>query len=279
MAATPVYQPADLQTSTSANGTLVLNKPTNLNAGDLMVVEVGANSVSGSWTTIPSGWSTIANGLNNSSQAPAQGIFFKVAGGSEPSTYTFVHSSNQRSVGVASRITGADTVNPIDSFDSSSNNGNSTTIAMGTISPTLSNNLIMVFAGLANTNPTSYSCTNVTSFTQQYTAAAPSTGGQISAATGSSTAAGSATASGTWSSSSQSTGAVISIVSPNNVVIPLFAGATFNLFTIAGIAYAIVAALFGATFSFFTPITIKVTPAWNALTKSAISVIHNLNKS
>lgn len=256
---TPVYQPTDTQTATSANGTVVINKPTNIVAGDLMVAQVAASSISGSWTTIPSGWTTIANNLNMSSSIPSGGLFTKIATGLEPSTYTFVHSSNQRSVGVISRITGADPTNPIDSFNSSVNNGNSTTIAMGTISPTLSNNLIMEFAFLTNAPMATSSCTNVASFTSQYDASAPSTGGRITAATGASTAAGSATASGTFASSTQSIGAVISIKAPNIVTASLF-GSTFSFagFTIKDLI-TIIASFFGSTFGIFPPTSSGVT--------------------
>lgn len=266
MAATPVYQLADTQTNTSANGTMVLNKPTNLATGDLMVVQVGAASISGSWSTIPSGWTTIANSLNMSANNPSGGIFSKVATGSEPSTYTFVHSSNQRSVGVASRISGGDPTTPIDSFNSSVNNGNSTTIAMGTISPTTNNNLIMVFAFLSNAPMATSSCTNVSSFTSQYDASAPSTGGRMTAATGASSAAGSATASGTFASSTQSIGAVISIA-PQNVVQVAFFGSTFGFFTPPLPSKSMVATLFGSVFGWFTPTTSGTSQKWNNVQK------------
>lgn len=261
MAITPVYQAADLQTNTSANGTVVINKPTNMNTGDLMVAQVGASSISGSWTTVPSGWSTVANNLNMSSTAPSMGVFYKLASGSEPSTYTFVHSSNARSVGAISRVTNVDQVNPVDSFNSSVNNANSSTIAMGTVSPTLNYNLIMEFAGLGNTAPTAYSCTNVSSFTQQYTAAAPSTGGQISAATGVSTLGGSATASGTFASSAQSIGVVISITAQNTVSpFPVSIGSA--LFAIIAAGSSLLPMPLSSSFSLPAPTTTNSDSKW-----------------
>ncbi len=280
MAASPVYQSADTQSNTSANGTLVINKPTNLNQGDLMVAHVGAANIAGPTWTPPAGWNAINNGLGNSSANPLVGVFWKVATNSEPSTYTFTESGNQRSVGAISRISGVDTVSPIDSSSAQANNGSSTTVAFGSITPTLNNNLIVLLVGAQNDAISAASCTNVSAFTLGYNVSAPSTGGELSIAYGTSSASGTVTPSATQAGSIQSNSVALSIAAPNIVAASFFGAATFSFFTIAGMSYAVVVGLFSAaTFSFFTPVAVKVTAVWNALQKSVTSIFTNLPKS
>lgn len=209
--ATPVYQPLDTQTNTSTNSILVINIPTNIVSGDLMIAHVGQAILGGNWSS--SGWTALDSGLRNSSNFPTVGIFWKVATGSEPSTYTFTESSSSssRSAGTISRITGADTVTPVDSYSSSVNNSFTSTIACGTATPTKSDDLIILFANATNSNGTGYNCTNVSSFTVAYNTGIPSVGGVLNAAYGNSTASGSATGAGTGFGNSTSTGAILAI--------------------------------------------------------------------
>lgn len=278
MAATPVYQAADLQSNTSANGTLVINKPSNLVTGDLMIAHVGASNISGPSWTPPSGWTAIVTGLGNSSSNPLVGCFWKVATGSEPSTYTFVESGNQRSVGFISRVTGADPTTPIDSSSAQANNTSSTNIAFSSITPTLNNNLIMLLVGAQNDAMSASSCTNVSSFTQQYSGSAPSTGGELSMATGVSSASGTVTPSGTQPGNEQSNSIALSIASQNAVTVD-FQTMTLTPFAIARIDRSVVASFIVMTMTVFVPTVLNPVAKWLNTTKSTISSWINNTKS
>jgi hypothetical protein len=86
---------------------VVVNKPTGVASGDLLVALAWANNVTATWAA-PAGWTKIAEDLTNASMA----LFTRVADGSEGSTFTFtraVNTVNGAGVTVA-RITGAGTV-------------------------------------------------------------------------------------------------------------------------------------------------------------------------
>ena len=91
-------------TNSSPSTSLVINKPSAVANGDLMLMQV---TVDGPVTiTPPSGWSTIYNSSNGTVGAAA---FYKRAGASEPSSYTVTTGSDE-SCGAIFRITGTSEV-------------------------------------------------------------------------------------------------------------------------------------------------------------------------
>ena len=66
----------------SANSVGTINKPTGTQAGDIVVIMSWANDSTGVWS-IPSGFTDLQAGVGTN-----LGVAMKVAGGSEPSTYT-----------------------------------------------------------------------------------------------------------------------------------------------------------------------------------------------
>src|ERR1044072_491510 len=68
------------------DGTFVVNKPTNTAQGDVMFTMV--NTFNGAPPSIPSGWTLVTN-QNNATPSLGTYIYWKVAGGSEPSTYSW----------------------------------------------------------------------------------------------------------------------------------------------------------------------------------------------
>lgn len=83
---------ASASTSNAVNvSTLVINKPTGTVEGDLMVAAMACDSGSRTWTG-DTGWTEAADqGVD-----PDLRIAYKVAGASEPSSYTFTPSGSQR---------------------------------------------------------------------------------------------------------------------------------------------------------------------------------------
>jgi hypothetical protein len=72
-------------TSFSGAGTLVIDKPTGTVSGDILLWLMGNDGTSNTWSS-PSGWTEIFH--NRQSNGTTTSLFYKVAGGSEPSTYT-----------------------------------------------------------------------------------------------------------------------------------------------------------------------------------------------
>jgi hypothetical protein len=84
----------DFTSNLFGSTTVTLNKPSGVVEGDLMVMNILLNNSSGSITSTPSGWSVVYDATNledsNGFGAMQGGQYYKVAGASEPSTYSFV---------------------------------------------------------------------------------------------------------------------------------------------------------------------------------------------
>lgn len=96
--------------------TIVVDKPSSVVAGNLMLAHL--RFMAGVITAIPTGWTTIDD--PNSVDLPKSILAWKVATGSEPSSYTFTFSSatnNRRGVIIA--FEGNDLITPINAQASS----------------------------------------------------------------------------------------------------------------------------------------------------------------
>lgn len=91
--------------------TLACDKPTNTASGDIMFAIV--QSLLYQIDTVPSGWTSLGD-------SKYIYFYYKVAGASEPSSYTWAQNQNNASmsISIASYRGGFDTVDPIDSYSS-----------------------------------------------------------------------------------------------------------------------------------------------------------------
>lgn len=98
-------------TASSTTGTLTCNKPAGVVSGDVLVAIIGYWN-SAAPITPPSGWTLGDSGANGGN---AGAWYWKVAGGSEPSTYgwTFGGSVDESHV-VLAAYTGVDNTTPVD---------------------------------------------------------------------------------------------------------------------------------------------------------------------
>lgn len=107
---------SSVSSEAEANGTLTITRP-SVAADDLMIAFVFATNSLSISITPPSGWTLLASYAPNTSLVSAAWVYYKVAGGSESSTYDWVLSGgspNNRSTGRIIVVTGADTTTPID---------------------------------------------------------------------------------------------------------------------------------------------------------------------
>lgn len=265
--ATPAIQ--STQTSTGTLGSITITKPVSLAQNDLMIASVAARATGGTWTP-PAGWTQVeAGGPGGGANFPYTAIFRKLAGASEAANYTFTHSSSVNCSGEITRITGVDTLNPVDSH-SSSQNGSAQIIQCGTASPTMNSNLILLFTSNPSTvAPATYAATNVASFTVQYNDTVASDPNRVTMAYGTSTASGSTTGTADLSiTSAVSFGAILSIKSPNTVAPSIF-GSTFSFsgFTI-GEFITVIVSMFGSLFHVNTPSSVgPVSSVWTPTSK------------
>lgn len=98
---------------TDASLDFVIAAPSGIEAGDLLVAMVSVDWAGGNAWTVPEGWEIGVPKFNNSTYVEAA-VFWKEAGGSEPSDYTFTCGTSDGSVfcGGILRISGANVDDP-----------------------------------------------------------------------------------------------------------------------------------------------------------------------
>ncbi len=154
---------ASVQSAANANGgaaSLVINRPTSTSADDLLVAGITVDGGSGTSVTAPAGWTQIRRTDNGTNVTVVS--FWKLAGASEPNSYSFTLSPNARAVGGILRVTGVDTADPIDL--SGGNTGNSRDVQAPSITTTSNRTTLIGFFG----TDTRTSFNDAASMTEQF---------------------------------------------------------------------------------------------------------------
>jgi hypothetical protein len=106
-----IAQRGTATSATSTNTNLTINKPTGVVSGDVMIVNITSNN---GGTPSLSGWNSLGTGIFNGSNLRAT-VLYKVAGGSEPSSYTFALGAGANdAIGTIIAFSGVDNASPID---------------------------------------------------------------------------------------------------------------------------------------------------------------------
>ena len=154
---------ASTQSASAGVTTLVINKPTGTIEGDLMVAFMGSPA-SVTWTGA-TGWTEVAD----QGASPSTRIAYKVAGGSEPSSYTFTTSvsANTPSGSIVS-IEGG-------SYDAISTINTSNPLVIPRIDVAVNYSLLLAYFGQSSASIT-YTCAQMDLVVQDVDATAPSYG-------------------------------------------------------------------------------------------------------
>jgi RHS repeat-associated protein len=99
-------------TGAGAATSVVVNKPAGVVSGDALIAGVTVAGGSGVTVTPPAGWTSIATATNSTTIRTV--AFRKVAGGSEPASYTFTLSVSKKAAASISAYTGVDPATPVD---------------------------------------------------------------------------------------------------------------------------------------------------------------------
>ncbi len=133
--------PIGFRGATTANGqstAITLTKPAGTVAGDTMLAHIVQRW--GYTMTAPAGWSLVRQSVTS----PYSSLFVKIAGSSEPSSYTWtIPSSQDRYAAGLGTWTNVDTVTPIDAHGGQSGTGNS--IVAPSITTTMANDMLVAF--------------------------------------------------------------------------------------------------------------------------------------
>lgn len=135
----PVFEEFAEAKLTSTAEAIGVSKPGGTSAGDLLIAAVVWDSKQTRSHSAPGGWNLVVTEEGGASVEFA--VWWKVAGGSEPSNYQFTWVTSELAYGWIMRFTGHDAANPIHafSFDSSS----STSPTCPAVTSTVDNALIL----------------------------------------------------------------------------------------------------------------------------------------
>ena len=128
--------------SSSGATTLVLNKPSSTASGDFLLAGIsfhGGDDVT--LITAPSGWTLVERTDNDDKVGIA--TYYKFAGSSEGSTYTWTLSSSKRAAGGIIRYTGVDTSSPINV--EGEDDGSDDKFNAPSVTTTVANTTVVVF--------------------------------------------------------------------------------------------------------------------------------------
>lgn len=138
-------------TSGTTSGTLTIARPTSAVSGDVLIAGIGwvGNHLSTS-PTAPAGWTLIRRDGDN---ALGQFSYYRVAGASEPTSYTWTGLAENSAGGIAA-YSGVDTANPINAHA-----GQMDTVKDQAIAPSITTTrgnvvLVSVFSLLGNSTTT-----------------------------------------------------------------------------------------------------------------------------
>src|SRR6266404_3471303 len=131
------------------NGTsLSISKPAGVVAGDVLVASVDAAGGSGTTITAPSGWTLIRR--DDSGTTLAMATYYKVAGSSEPASYSWgLGSSNVGAGGGIIAYANVDTGAPLNASGGQVNSS-SASVTAPSITTTVPNTMLVGFFGIAS---------------------------------------------------------------------------------------------------------------------------------
>jgi type II secretory pathway pseudopilin PulG len=139
-----VYQTFSEGKRGSDGTSVAVNKPTGTASGNLLIAAVTTDGDTLSSLSPPSGWTLIQK--DTYSPEVTLGVWYKVAGGSELSSYTFTWSGSQQAYGYIMRFTGNDTSNPINASDKQKGSG-SASPSCRSVTTTVDNTMIFRIGG------------------------------------------------------------------------------------------------------------------------------------
>ncbi len=133
---------ATVPASGAPTSSVTVGVPGGVAAGDLMLAQIAVRGGTGVTITAPAGWTGILQGTNGT--ILRQAIYYRIAGATEPASYTFTLSSNQRMTGGIAVYHGVDAADPIDVWSTRSN-ASSTAVTANAVTTTVANTMVVGF--------------------------------------------------------------------------------------------------------------------------------------
>ncbi len=141
---TPVSATIALRSASSnaaASGSLTINKPAGTVANDVLIAGVAVRPQNGT-ITAPAGWTLIRRLDNPNPNQSSLVTYYKVAGASEPASYTWSFSTSTGAAGGIQAFSGVKTSNPID-VEGGQNTPNGVAHSTPSITTTVANDMLV----------------------------------------------------------------------------------------------------------------------------------------
>lgn len=119
---------------------IAISVPAGIAVGDLLLAQVAVRGGTGTTVTPPAGWTLVTSG--DSTTNLKQSIYYRLVDGTEPASYTFSFSSNQRAAAGMIAYRGVDTSAPVNVF-STRVNASSTSVTTTAVTTTVSDTMIV----------------------------------------------------------------------------------------------------------------------------------------
>ena len=133
--------------SSTAQPALTIARPPNLQAGQVMVANIVSNDDDPGFSA-PPGWTLVRD--HNITGALRQAVYYRVAGSSEPGSYTWALTANtvRRITGGITAYSGVDTADPLDGHAASVQTSASTAVPAPSITTTVANARLLHLAAV-----------------------------------------------------------------------------------------------------------------------------------
>jgi large repetitive protein len=144
----PAVSHRNTQTGSATGATSVsVTKPTGVQANDLLVAHV---MVTGNVTAsiAGSGWTAVTSGT--AANTATQASFYKIAGGSEPASYSFTWTGSQAAAATVTAYYGVKSSSPFDLSSAIASTNNTTSVTAGTLTTTANDDIVLAFFGSAS---------------------------------------------------------------------------------------------------------------------------------
>ena len=120
-----------------------ISKPAGSAEGHLLIAGVATDGYTANSLSAPAGWNLITR--RSRSEEVSFGVWWKIAGASEPSSYQFTWNEEEKAYGWIMRFTGHDSVNPIHAWAEQTSTSNSP--PSPAVTTTVTDTMILRLAG------------------------------------------------------------------------------------------------------------------------------------
>ncbi len=144
----PTFRAAASAAAPSATLNLTINKPAGTVQNDTMVASISVRPDTATITE-PSGWTLVRRIDNANANANSLAVYYKVAGASEPTSYTWTFSTSTGSAGGIQTFSGVDATTPID-VEAGQITANGLTHDTPSVTTTVANTMIVTSHGFTS---------------------------------------------------------------------------------------------------------------------------------